>query len=127
MKIRLSNEQQIGSVIEDYMDLFVMMQSAAVAHWLMFELTFAQARALIMLAPRGSMSLGELARLLKVGKATSSVLVQGLVERGLVMRTENPSDRREVVLRLSEKGMEIGAGRRSEREKQFSGWLQKMS
>ncbi len=127
MKPQQAIDQIVGSVIEAYMDLFVMMQSAAVAHWLMFELTFAQARALIMLAAHESMSLSELAKLLKVGKATASVLVQGLVERGLVSRTENPSDRREVVICLSEKGMEIGAGRRSSREKQLQKWLGQLS
>ena len=126
MKTRLPEGQIIDSILEDYMDLFVMMQSAAVAHWLMFELTFAQARALIMLAAHQSMSLGDLAHLLKIGKATASVLVQGLVERGLVTRTENPSDRREVIICLSEKGMEIGAGRRSDREKQLRDWLKRM-
>jgi DNA-binding MarR family transcriptional regulator len=58
-----------------------------------------------------------------VGNPTASLLVQKLVERGLVTRTEDETDRRQTVVRLSEKGADIGAGRRSEREKQWQRWL----
>jgi DNA-binding MarR family transcriptional regulator len=115
--------QLVAATIEAYMELFVMMQSTAVSHWLMFELTFAQVRALFQLAVHKAVSVSQLARLLGVGNPTASILVQQLVERGLVTRTEHETDRRRTVVRLSEKGAEIGAGRRSEREKQWQGWL----
>ena len=118
-----TREQLIGTTISAYMELFVMMQSAAVNHWLMFELTFAQVRALFQLAVHKAVSVSQLARLLGVGNPTASILVQQLVERGLVTRTEHETDRRRTVVRLSEQGVEIGAGRRSEREKQWQGWL----
>jgi DNA-binding MarR family transcriptional regulator len=118
-----TREQLAAATIDAYMELFVMMQSAAVSHWLMFELTFAQVRALFQLAVHKAVSVSQLARLLGVGNPTASILVQQLVERGLVTRTEHETDRRRTVVRLSEKGAEIGAGRRSEREKQWQGWL----
>ena len=118
-----TREQLTATTISAYMELFVMMQSAAVSHLLMFELTFAQVRALFQLAVHKDISVSQLARLLGVGNPTASILVQQLVERGLVTRTEHETDRRRTVLRLSEKGAEIGAGRRSEREKQWRGWL----
>ena len=52
-----------------------------------------------------------------------SILIQKLVERGLVTHTEDDTDRRQTVVRLSELGAEIGAGRRNEREKQWQRWL----
>lgn len=104
-----------------------MMQSAAVAHWLMFELTFAQARALIILAAKKALTVSQLARLLDVGNPTASILIQKLVERGLVTRTEDDADRRQTVVRLSEKGAEIGAGRRSERAQQWQRWLSQLN
>ena len=122
-----TREELVATTISAYMELFVMMQSAAVSHWLMFELTFAQVRALFQLAVHKEVSVSELARLLGVGNPTASILVQQLVERGLVTRTEHETDRRRMVLRLSEKGAEIGAGRRSEREKQWQGWLSHLS
>ncbi len=124
---KLTREQVVQSALEDYMDLFVVMQSSAVTHWLMFELTFAQARALILLAAHGTLTVTRLAGMLNVGKPTASLLVQGLVERGLVLRSEDPSDRRQVALRLSEKGAEIGAGRRGARRAQWQGWMDRLS
>ena len=109
-----TRRQLIGTTTAAYMELFVLMQSAALSHWLMFELTFAQARALILLAAKKTLTVSQLARLLGVGNPTASILVQKLVERGLVTRTEGDPDRRQTVLRLSEQGAEIGAGRRGE-------------
>jgi DNA-binding MarR family transcriptional regulator len=93
----------------------------------MLELTFAQARALIILAARKELTVSQLAKLLGVGNPTASLLVQGLVERGLVTRTEGTSDRRQTVLHLSAQGAEIGSGRRQEREKQWERWLSHLS
>ena len=93
------------------MDLFITMQFNAVSHWLMLELTFAQARALFMLAARKELTVSQLAKLLGVGNPTASILVQQLVERELVTRTEHTTDRRHTIIRLSPKGAEIGAGR----------------
>src|SRR5574338_736278 len=101
----------VNSVVRAYMDLFMTMQFNSVSHWLMLELTFAQARALFMLAARKELTVSQLAQLLDVGKPTASILVQQLVERELVTRTESKTDRRNTIIRLSPKGEEIGAGR----------------
>jgi DNA-binding MarR family transcriptional regulator len=93
----------------------------------MLELTFAQARAVIILAARKELTVSQLAKLLGVGNPTASILVQQLVERGLVTRTEDASDRRQTVIRLSAQGQEIGSGRRQEREKQWQRWLGHLS
>jgi DNA-binding MarR family transcriptional regulator len=122
-----NREQLISTAVTAYMDLFVKMQSAAISHWLMFELTFAQARALILLAAKKALTVSQLAKLLNVGNPTASLLVQKLVERGLVTRTEDDTDRRQTFVRLSDQGAEIGAGRRSEREKQWQRWLGRLS
>jgi DNA-binding MarR family transcriptional regulator len=117
----------VSTVVKAYMDLFMTMQFNAVSHWLMLELTFAQARALFMLAARKELTVSQLAKLLDVGNPTASILVQQLVERGLVTRTEHETDRRHTIIRLSPKGEEIGAGRRQEREKQWQRWLTHLS
>jgi DNA-binding MarR family transcriptional regulator len=109
------------------MDLFMTMQFNAVSHWLMLELTFAQARALFMLAARKELTVSQLAKLLGVGKPTASILIQQLVERELVTRTEDSNDRRNTIIRLSPKGAEIGAGRQRERAKQWQRWLAQLS
>lgn len=122
-----TREQWINTAIAAYMDLFVMMQFTAVSHWLMNELTFAQARGLIILAAKQALTVSKLARLLDVGNSTASILVQQLVERGLVTRTEDQNDRRQTVIQLSEQGREIGAGRRDQRGQQWKQWLGHLS
>jgi|SRR6266540_3277833 len=119
--------QLVSEIVDTYMKLFVLMQFNAVSHWLMLELTFAQARALIFLAVRKALTVSQLAKLLGVGNPTASILVQQLVERGLVTRTEHETDRRHTVVSLSEKGAEIGTGRRQAREKQWQRWLSHLS
>ena len=121
-----SRRQLIADTASNYMELYIFMQSASMSHWLMFELTFAQARALILLAAKKVLTVSQLAKLLAVGNPTASLLVQKLVERGLVIRTEAQTDRRQTELRLSPKGEEIGAGRRSEREGQWRNWLNRL-
>lgn len=118
-----SRPELVNTIVQAYMDLFMTMQFNAVSHWLMLELTFAQARALFMLSARRELTVSQLARLLGVGNPTASILVQQLVERDLVTRTEQTTDRRHTIVRLSPKGAEIGAGRRKEREKQWQRWL----
>jgi DNA-binding MarR family transcriptional regulator len=122
-----SRTELVNIIVQAYMDLFVTMQFNAVSHWLMLELTFAQARALIILAVRKELTVSQLGRLLGVGNPTASILVQQLVERGLVTRTEGPNDRRQTVIRLSAQGAEIGGGRREAREKQWQRWLSHLS
>ena len=122
-----SRPELVNTIVKAYMDLFITMQFNAVSHWLMLELTFAQARALFMLAARKELTVSQLARLLGVGNPTASILVQQLVERDLVTRTEHMTDRRYTMIRLSQKGAEIGTGRRKEREKQWQRWLSHLS
>jgi DNA-binding MarR family transcriptional regulator len=83
-----SRPELVSTIVQAYMELFVTMQFNAIAHWLMLELTFAQARALIILAVRKELTVSQLGRLLGVGNPTASILIQQLVERGLVTRTE---------------------------------------
>lgn len=125
--IEQSRPELVDTVVRAYMDLFMTMQFNSVSHWLMLELTFAQARALFMLAARKELTVSQLAKLLDIGKPTASILVQQLVERSLVTRTEHTTDRRHTIVRLSPKGEEIGVGRRKAREKQWQRWLGHLS
>lgn len=122
-----SRSELVDTIVQAYMDLFMTMQFNAVSHWLMLELTYAQAKALFMLAARKELTVSQLAKLLGVGNPTASILVQQLVERDLVTRSEQVSDRRHTIIRLSQKGAEIGAGRREARGKQWQRWLSQLS
>lgn len=131
MKTTKSKEQSrpelVSIIVQSYMDLFIAMQFNAVSHWLMHEITFAQARALFILAARKELTVSQLAKFLRVGNPTASILVQQLVERGVVTRTEHPTDRRHTIISLTQKAEEIVAGRRAVREKQWQRWLSNVS
>lgn len=122
-----SRTELVSTIVQSYMEIFIAMQFNAVSHWLMHELTFAQARALFILMARKELTVSQLAKLLRVGNPTASILVQQLVERGIVTRTEHPTDRRHTIISLTQKAEEIAAGRRQEREKQWQRWLSNVS
>lgn len=52
-------------------------------------------------------SLKELAQSLVISPSSLSVMINSMVEQGVVTRLTDPTDRRRVVLRLSEKGYEL--------------------
>lgn len=69
--------------------------------------TVAQFRSLVVLASKGSSTLAHLAGELGVTSSTAQRQVERLVGSGLVSRTENPLDRREVVIELTKAGRRV--------------------
>jgi len=80
------------------------------SEWLTMDLTMTQLRVLLVLTRRGATRMGDLASSLEVSLATATGIVDRLVERGLVLRENPPSDRRVVMCRLSDEGERV-AGR----------------
>jgi long-chain acyl-CoA synthetase len=76
------------------------------------DLTLPQYRVLVFLVPRGRPAT-HVAALLGVTPSTVTSVVDGLVARGLVERSSDPSDRRRVVLSLTSAGLDtVGMGDR---------------
>jgi DNA-binding MarR family transcriptional regulator len=71
------------------------------------HLTLSQFKILMLLSRHGNVSGGELARLLGVGLATLSGMVDRLVQQDLVVRSEDLHDRRVRRIGLSRKGAEL--------------------
>jgi DNA-binding MarR family transcriptional regulator len=69
-------------------------------------------------------SLKDLAEPLGVSPSALSVMVQSLVERDLVTRVPDPTDRRRVVLRLSEAGEQMLSSLENELIDRFQDYLQ---
>jgi DNA-binding MarR family transcriptional regulator len=70
------------------------------------DLTAPQLKVVLLLYLYSSTRMSELAGSLGVTLATATGIVDRLVERGLVVRDSLPDDRRVVMCRLTEKGME---------------------
>ena len=72
-----------------------------------FELSFSQMKALHYLHEQDDPSVKSLGETLGLSLAAMSRAVEELVQRGLMDRTEDPSDRRIKRLRLTEQGREL--------------------
>jgi len=68
------------------------------------DLTLHQLRVLFRLHYRGSVGMGQIAEQLQVTQPTATGVIDRLVERGLVERASDPSDRRKVRVKLTETG-----------------------
>jgi DNA-binding MarR family transcriptional regulator len=75
--------------------------------WIDSGLTLAQLRSLFIIANEGSTNFRKLAEALKVTPANVTGIVDRLEEQGLVSRTQNPEDRREITLQATDKGQTL--------------------
>lgn len=75
--------------------------------WLGLEMSTPQLKALLLISEESGIRMRELARRLGGSFSNATVLVDRLVERGLVERLPTPQDRRVVLVRATEKGQHI--------------------
>jgi DNA-binding MarR family transcriptional regulator len=71
------------------------------------DVTLPQFRALVILASRGPLNPSSFAEFLGVHSSTATRMCDRLVAKGLVERRTRPTNRREVVVRLSARGRRI--------------------
>ncbi len=74
---------------------------------LMLDVTTAQLKVMFDIFLRGPLRIGSLAKGLDVSLPTMTVTVDRLVKRGIILREDDPQDRRAVYCHLSEKGNQI--------------------
>jgi DNA-binding MarR family transcriptional regulator len=87
-------EQQVNHAVGRY----------APAAWMDLSLTIAQLKSLFFIDFEGSTNFRKLAEALGVTPSNVTGIVDHLVEQGLVSRTQNPEDRREMTLQATDKG-----------------------
>lgn len=75
--------------------------------WADLDLTIRQVKALHVLGESGCISVGALAEKQGTKLPAASILADNLVQAGLIERSEDPEDRRRVLLQLTERGEEI--------------------
>jgi DNA-binding MarR family transcriptional regulator len=75
--------------------------------WLSSDLTVAQLRVLLVLQAAGPSRMSDIATTLEVALPTATGIVDKLVKKELVVREDDPQDRRLVIARLSAGGQEI--------------------
>ena len=115
MAERVSAEQLAISLRESIMRLNRRLRQARAVG----DLTFSQLSALTSLQLAGALTPRELADTERVQPPTMTKIVGKLEERGLVLRTPHPTDRRQVILAATEEGRAVHA----QFEKARNEWL----
>jgi DNA-binding MarR family transcriptional regulator len=87
-------------------DLYWHVRTGSFDQWLEIDLTMPQLKTLILVygSETRSLRMGQLASALGVALSTATGIVDRMVEQGLLVRQEDPVDRRLVVVRLTEQG-----------------------
>ena len=88
---------------------------AFIRHTRESDLSFSQVNTLFRLYHHGSSSVNDLARHLGITKAAVSQLLDPLIKADLVLRSENPEDRRMRLIGLTDKGQEMVENSRNTR------------
>jgi DNA-binding MarR family transcriptional regulator len=88
--------------------------------WIELNLTLAQLKSLFFIAAKDKTNFKKLAEALGVTPPNVTGIIDRLVEQGLVTRTENPEDRRIMLLQATEKGQELLNNLRERHIKQMS-------
>lgn len=96
------SEQQLQQGVRRFVRTFGLLHRSMTPCGL--SLTTSHAHALQMLGEQAPLTLGTLADHLGLEKSTASRLVSNLADRGWVGRAENPKNRRELHLSLTEAG-----------------------
>ena len=97
----------LDDVLRAYRQLVRTMRAPVLATWLELDLSIRQFTAVLLLANRQVLSVGGLATHLGISRPMASHLVDQLVQRGLVSRTEDLADRRRTWVRLTAQGHDV--------------------
>jgi len=92
--------------------------------WMDLTLSVPQLKSLFFITDQGRTSSRKLAERLKVTPSNITGIMDRLVEQGLVSRTENPEDRRVLLLQATAQGEALVAKLREKRNSQLSLALQ---
>ena len=97
----------IEAIIETHRSILRAIGASAPSIWMELDLSMAQLKTLMTLYNGGAAPIGQIAECLGIGQPTASHLVDKLVHTQLVVRTEDPLDRRRTLAQLSPGGEEL--------------------
>jgi DNA-binding MarR family transcriptional regulator len=100
-------ERLIGQCLDSMLVFSRCMHRGVPRPWLEAEITMSQFKTLLVLYGMEKASMGELADALGTGVSTVTGIVDRLVDHGLVVREEDPRDRRVVVARPTATGLAL--------------------
>lgn len=101
------NTKAIEEIIEFQRETNRLFGNFAAEPWIELSLTIAQLKSLFFIADKGKTNFKKLADALGVTPPNVTGIVDRLVDHGLVSRTENPEDRRIMLLQITTKGRNL--------------------
>ncbi|MDQ2713743.1 MAG: MarR family transcriptional regulator [Chloroflexota bacterium] len=104
-------------------------QNVTLPSWLELHISMAQLKGVLVLASLRQSTIRDFAEMLHISPSAGSLLADRLVQDGLVERAEDKEDRRRMVLRLSEAGVELVTRLRQEKTEhnRLPTWLARLS
>ena len=117
----------IDEILKARSTVFQATSALAAPAWIDLELTMSQVKGLRTLAHHTPATITQIADVLKISQPTASQLVDRLVQGGLAQRTEDPTDRRRMLVRLSKKGHQLNERLRGVWRTRFRHWLERMN
>src|SRR6266536_4959126 len=97
----------IEDIIEAHQNILRAISASCPSVWINLDLSMAQLKTLMTLYNGGAAPIGQIAECLGIGQPTASHLVDRLVQTQLVLRMEDPLDRRRTLAQLSPGGEEL--------------------
>ena len=116
----------IQQVLQDEQRVILAMHQSSSAEWMRLDLSMSQVKALFALANEDTLTISQLSDKLAIGKSAGSLLVDRLVQLGLVDRTEDQQDRRRSNVALSVSGRELTSRLIEGRREQLRTWLTRL-
>jgi DNA-binding MarR family transcriptional regulator len=99
--------EAIRAVLAAQLQLARCVVSTQVQEWAQLELTIGQLKVMMILAGHPGMTISQLAESLSIGKPSTSILVDRLVQQSLLQRTEDEADRRRTLVTLTAAGNDL--------------------
>ena len=117
----------IQQVLQDEQRVSLAMRQLSSTEWMHLDLSMSQVKALFALANEDTLTISQLADMLAIGKSAGSILVDRLVQLGLVDRTEDQQDRRRSNVVLSESGRALTSRLIEGRRELLRTWLSRLA
>jgi DNA-binding MarR family transcriptional regulator len=99
--------EPIRAVLAAQFQLSRCVVSTQMQEWAQLELTIGQLKVMMILTGHPGMTISQIAESLSIGKPSTSILVDRLVQQSLVHRTEDESDRRRTLVTLTAAGNDL--------------------
>jgi DNA-binding MarR family transcriptional regulator len=103
----VKKSEQIDEIIELQKKTNRVLGNFPAEPWMELGLTIAQLKSLFFIVDKEKTNFKKLAEALAVTPPNITGIIDRLVEQGLVSRTENPEDRRIILLQATEKGRNL--------------------